>query len=137
MRLLLDTHVIVWAASDAGQLDPRVARLLADHRNELWMSAISAWELAMLSERGRIDLRPDAERWIAAAVAGLGLREAPLTLTMALESRRLSILTNDPADRFIVATALVEECALVTADAALRRVPGLRVVFCQRRKRRV
>ena len=58
MRLLLDTHVIVWAASDAGQLDPRVARLLADHRNELWMSAISAWELAMLSERGRIDLRP-------------------------------------------------------------------------------
>ena len=110
MRLLLDTHVIVWAASDAGQLHPCVARLLADHRNELWMAKISAWELAMLSERGcRIDLRPDAERWIAAAVAGLGLREAPLTLTMALESRRLSILTNDPADRFIVATARREQ----------------------------
>jgi PIN domain nuclease of toxin-antitoxin system len=136
VRLLLDTHVIVWAASGADGLDRRVTALLTDARHELWMSAVSAWELAMLSERGRIDLRPDTERWLASAIAGLGLKEAPLTSAISLESRRLSVPTEDPADRFIVATARVHECALVTADADLRRVAGLRVVFCQRPKRR-
>jgi PIN domain nuclease of toxin-antitoxin system len=136
MRLLLDTHVIVWAASGAESLDRRSATLLTDARNELWMSSVSAWELAMLSERGRIDVRPDPERWLAAAVGGLALREAPLTSTIAFESRRLSVPTEDPADRFIAATARVHECALVTADAALRRLPGVRVIFCQRQKRR-
>lgn len=136
MRLLLDTHVIVWAASGADALDRRVTALLTDARHELWMSAVSAWELAMLSERGRVDLRPDVERWLTAAVAGLGLNEAPLTSAIAFESRRLSVPTEDPADRFIAATARVHECALVTADAALRRVSGLRVIFCQRPKRR-
>lgn len=136
MRLLLDTHIIVWAASGGGAFEPRVAALLADTRHELWMSAVSTWELAMLAERGRLELRPDPERWIAAAVAGLGLREAPLTSAIAIESLRLSLPTRDPADRFIAATAAVHECSLVTADAALRRVAGVRVVFCRPPKRR-
>jgi PIN domain nuclease of toxin-antitoxin system len=136
MRLLLDTHIIVWAASGVDALEPRVAAILSDTRHELWMSAVSAWELAMLTEQGRLELRPDPERWIGAAAAGLGLREAPLTSAIALESRRLSLPTRDPADRFIAATAVVHECSLVTADKALRRVPGVRVVFCQPPKRR-
>jgi PIN domain nuclease of toxin-antitoxin system len=136
MRLLLDTHIIVWAASGVDAFEPRVATLLTDTRHELWMSAVSAWELAMLAERGRLELRPDPERWIAAAVAGLGLREAPLTAAIALESCRLSLPTRDPADRFIAATAAVHECSLVTADLALRGVSGVRVVFCRPLKRR-
>ena len=136
MRLLLDTHIIVWAASGVDAFEPRVAALLTDTRHELWMSAVSAWELAMLAERGRLELRPDAERWIAAAVAGLGLREAPVTSAIALESRRLLLHTKDPADRFIVATAAAHDCSLVTADVALRRVSGVRVVFCRPPKRR-
>jgi len=135
MRLLLDTHVIIWAASAADGLDRRVAALLTDPRNELRMSAVSVWELAMLSERGRIHLRPDPERWIAGAVVGLGLKEAPLTSAIALDSRRLSLPTEDPADRFIAATARMHECALVTADAALRRISGVRVVRCRPPKR--
>lgn len=136
MRLLLDTHIIVWAASGAGTFDHRVTALLSDPGNELWMSAVSAWELAMLSERGRVTLRPDPERWLAAAVAGLGLRDAPLTSAIAMESIRLAVPTKDPADRFIAATANALDCALVTADAALRRVPGVRVVFCKPPQRR-
>lgn len=131
MRLLLDTHIIVWAASGATGFDARVARLLTDTRNELWVSAVSAWELGMLAETGRLELRPDPERWIAAAVESLGLREAPLTSAIALESRRLRVSSRDPADRFIAATASVHDCSLVTADRALRRIPGVRVVFCR------
>jgi PIN domain nuclease of toxin-antitoxin system len=59
----------------------------------------------MLAERGGLELRPDPEQWIAAAVAGLGLHEAPVTSAIALESCRVSLPTKDPADRFIAATA--------------------------------
>jgi PIN domain nuclease of toxin-antitoxin system len=135
MRLLLDTHVIVWATAQVERLDLRVAGLLSDARNELWMSSVSAWELALLSERGRLVLQPDADRWLEAAMSGLRLHEAPLTNAIALESRRLAVATNDPADRFIAATARAHECALVTADATLRRIPGQRVVFCRTRRR--
>ena len=74
------------AASGVDAFEPRVAALLTDTRHELWMSTVSAWELAMLAERGGLELRPDPEQWIAAAVAGLGLHEAPVTSAIALES---------------------------------------------------
>ena len=136
VRLLLDTHVIVWAAAEAERLGPRVASLLTDSRNELWISAVSAWELALLAGRGRLTLRPDTGRWLESAVAGLGLHEAPLTSAIALESRHLAVSTEDPADRFIAATARAHGCTLVTADAALSRIPGQRVVFCRPARRR-
>ena len=138
MRLLLDTHVIVWAAADEGRLDPRTAKLLRNPKNELWISAVSAWELAMLAERGRLTLLPDAGRWLEAAVAGLGLHEAALTSAIALESRQLDVPTEDPTDRFIAATARAHGCTLVTADEALAHIPGQRVLRCRpvRRLRR-
>lgn len=136
MRLLLDTHVIVWAAGDVQKLSARVARLLTDPANELWVSAVSAWELALLAERGRVTLLPDVGRWLESATAELGLHEAPLTSTTALDSRRLAVPTQDPADRFIAATARAHDCALVTADAALRRIPGQRVIWFRAKRSR-
>jgi PIN domain nuclease of toxin-antitoxin system len=135
VRLLLDTHVIVWAAGEAGRFDRRVARALTDPRNELWMSPVSAWELALLCERRRLALRPDVGRWLERATEGLGLREAPLTSAIALESRRLDVGTEDPADRFIAATARAYDCTLVTADTALRRIAGQTVLFCRTPRR--
>ena len=131
MRLLLDTHVIVWAAGRPDLLAPRVSRALSDTRNELWISAVSAWELALLCERGRLVLRPDADRWLERAISTLGLREAPLTRAIALESRRLEVRTQDPADRFIAATARALDSTLVTADAALRVIRDQPVLFCR------
>lgn len=129
MRLLLDTHILVWAAADPGRLTPAIAKAIAAPENELWFSPISAWELALLAERGRISLAPDAVRWTEAASASLGLREAPLNLSVAFESRRLAVPTADPADRFIAATARVYDCILVTGDAALQRVRGQPVLY--------
>ena len=129
MRLLLDTHILVWAVADPGRLIRAVAEAITAPENELWFSPISAWELALLAERDRISLSPDAERWTEAAVASLGLREASLNLPVVFESRRLAVPTADPADRFIAATARVYDCTLVTADAVLRRVRGLPVLY--------
>lgn len=136
MRLLLDTHVIIWAAADVDRIDARVAKLLADTDNELWMSSVSAWELALLAERGRVSLVPDVGQWLDAVVSSLGLHQAPLTSAIALESRRLVVPTEDPADRFIAATARAHDCTLVTADRNLSKIPGQRVVRCRRTKRR-
>lgn len=132
MRLLLDTHILVWAVADPERLDPAVGEAIGDPENELWFSPISAWELALLVERGRLTLSPDAIRWMEAAGASLGLREAPLNLAVAFESRRIEVPTGDPADRFIAATARVYDCTLVTADAALRRARGQPVLYNRR-----
>jgi len=129
MRLLLDTHILVWAVADPSRLEPRISGTIADAQHELWLSPISAWEIALLAERGRLTLSPDVGRWTEEAVAQLALREAPLTLSVALESRRLDVPTSDPADRFIAATARVYDCTLVTADPDLKGVDGLPVLF--------
>lgn len=116
MKLLLDTHIWLWSLSDPARLGKRVLRELNDPANELWLSPISTWEALTLNAKGRIELPEDLGRWVTRATAML--REAPLTHEIALAARRLP-LHNDPADRFLAATAQVLQLTLVTADAKL------------------
>lgn len=118
MRLLLDTHIWVWSLSAPERLSRRVARLLADTKNELWLSPISVWEVLVLNERKRVTLRPTANEWIARATERL--REAPLTTEIAVRSRTIELSHQDPADRFIAATADVLDLRLVTSDERLQ-----------------
>lgn len=117
MRLLLDTHIWLWSLNEPQRLGRRVLLELKNPTNELWLSPISTWEALTLSAKGRIQLPQDLALWVAQATAPL--REAPLTHEIALASRQLSPLHNDPADRFLVATAQVLHLTLVTADANL------------------
>jgi PIN domain nuclease of toxin-antitoxin system len=116
LKLLLDTHIWLWSLSDPARLGKRVLRELNDPANELWLSPISTWEALTLNAKGRIELPEDLGRWVTRATAML--REAPLTHEIALAARRLP-LHNDPADRFLAATAQVLQLTLVTADAKL------------------
>ncbi len=97
----------------------RVARELRAPANELWLSPLSIWELVLLADRGRVRLDRGVEAWIAQADLAAPTREAPLTREIALESRRLDLPHEDPADRFIAATARVMGLTLVTADERL------------------
>lgn len=115
--MILDTHTLLWMDRN----DPALGAN-ARHRIEVtWragsaaVSAISFWEVAMLAERGRIVLPVPAERWRADWLQA-GLVEIPLDGRLALRSCRLANLHRDPADRFIVATALDRNVPLVTAD---------------------
>ncbi|KAA0253190.1 MAG: type II toxin-antitoxin system VapC family toxin [Acidobacteria bacterium] len=126
MKLLLDTHIWIWSVADPKRLSRRVASALRSGRNELWLSPISVWEVLVLVEKGT--LRPDrpAEEWVKAALEAPGtLRDAPLTREVAVQSRRIALPHEDPADRFIAATALVHGLTLVTADERLLAVRGL------------
>ena len=128
MRLLLDTHIWLWGLLDPSRLGRRTAAALDDPDNELWLSPISIWETLMLAERRRVVLQPDPERWVRACLERLPLREAPLNAEVAMASRALRIPSDDPADRFLAATARVYELTLVTADSRLRRIPRVTVL---------
>ena len=118
--IVLDTHVLVWADTDDRKLG-RKARASIDR---LWktgrvaVAAISFWEVGLLQARRRLALPVSVREWRDAVLAA-GAIELPLDGTIALRALDLSGLHDDPADRFIVATALVHGAALMTADDRL------------------
>lgn len=128
MRLLLDTHIWLWSLLDPERLGPKTARLIEDPDEEKWLSPITIWETLMLAERRRVSLEPDAHEWVRAQLGRLPVSEAPLTTEVAIESRRLKVASDDPADRFLAATARVYDLTLVTADARLHRIAGVAVL---------
>ena len=117
MKLLLDTHIWLWSLHNPGQLGKRVLHELRSPDNELWLSPISTWEALTLNAKGKIELPVDIVRWVAQATSPL--REAPLTHEIALAARQLAFAHNDPADRFLAATAQILGLTLVTADVKL------------------
>jgi len=119
VKLLLDTHVWLWTLTDPDRLGRRARAAVARATTELWLSPISVWELLVLAERGRVKLDDEPGRWAREALERSPVREATLTSEVAIQSREIAPSHGDPADRFIMATALVYELTLVTADEAL------------------
>ncbi len=84
--------------------------------NELWLSPVSVWEALLLAERGRVTLAAPPAEWVRQMVQALPRREAALTHDLAVMSRQLKLPHQDPADRFLAATACVMGPTLVTSD---------------------
>ena len=118
MKLLLDTHVWLWSLTDPDRLGRRAKSALGRSR-DLWLSPVSVWELLVLAERGRVRLDDEPRRWVREALKQSPLQEAPFVTEVAFQSREMALPHQDPADRFIVATALVYELTLMTADEVL------------------
>ena len=128
MKLLLDTHIWVWGALTPERLSARVARELTRPENEIWLSAVSVWELRLLHDKGRVKLLPDAVTWINDNLSRLKIREAPFTFEVALAISSLKLPHNDPADGFIAATAKIFGLTLVTADEQLAALTDIAVL---------
>ena len=130
MNLLLDTHIWLWSHAEPERLTKRVSAALADDRNQLWLSPISIWEFRLLAERGRVRVRegstpPD---WVEAALSRVPMHDEPLSREVAIRSRSVRLEHEDPADRFLAATADVYELTLVTADDRMLRGKGFRTL---------
>ena len=117
MKLLLDTHIWIWSLAEPKRLSRSVHRELIDTNNELWLSPVSIWEVLLLHAKGRIKLPGSLGEWIARATSVL--REAPLTHEIVVVAHELALSHQDPADRFLAATASVLGLTLVTADQRL------------------
>ncbi|MEK7474892.1 MAG: type II toxin-antitoxin system VapC family toxin [Candidatus Coatesbacteria bacterium] len=125
MTLLLDTHVWIWSLLDPGRLGAKTTRLLEDRGNELWLSPISVWECLVLAGKGRLAIEQDPGEWVEEALRRAPMKEAPLTHEIALDSRRVDLPHQDPADRLLAATARVMGLKLVTADDRLIKSPAV------------
>ncbi|MBV8776864.1 MAG: type II toxin-antitoxin system VapC family toxin [Alphaproteobacteria bacterium] len=117
--LLLDTHVWVWMMGGERILKAPVRELIDEAvvSSRLRLSAISLWEIALLTARGRLDLGKPTDTWMAESLADPGPIVEPLSPTIAVESCYLpGRFHSDPADRIIVATARVVGATLLTRD---------------------
>jgi PIN domain nuclease of toxin-antitoxin system len=123
--ILLDTHVLLWLDREDPALGPTSRELIRTAWGEgsAAVCAITFWEVAMLALRGRIDLRQSPESWRLEWLQA-GLEEIALDGALAVAATALVDFHPDPADRFIVATALAQSSTLVTADQAILAWPG-------------
>ena len=121
MRLLLDTHIWQWSLASPARLGRKLLAALGRRETRIWLSPVSVWELLVLAERGRIRLGREPRQWIRTALGNTPASEAPLTYEVALRSREVLTSHQDPTDRFLVATALVYDLTLATADEDLIR----------------
>jgi PIN domain nuclease of toxin-antitoxin system len=116
LKLLLDTHIWLWSVLEPERLGKRVRLVLASPEHELRLSVVSIWEALLLHKKKRVYLGPDPVRWMRLATRSS--QEVPLTQDIVVAAHELE-LHNDPADRFLAATAMVLDLTLVTADARL------------------
>ena len=124
MRLLLDTHLLLWLAADASQrLSAEAIRLAADPANELVFSAASLWEIAIKQARGRSDFQVDPHAFRRNLLLN-GYAEMPVTSEHAVAVADLPPLHKDPFDRILIAQSIVEGLTLVTADPMVAKYPA-------------
>jgi PIN domain nuclease of toxin-antitoxin system len=118
--IVLDTHVLLWLDRNDDTLGPhaRAAIETAWRKDAVAVSAVSFWEAATLHRAGRIALPVAADRWRSELLAA-GIQEIPVDGHIGIVATELTNLHRDPADRFIIATALRHDAELITADAAI------------------
>lgn len=124
VRLLLDTHVWIWAFEGGKALGSKCIRALRNPANERFISPVSTLEIARLLDGGRMTLACPLKQWIETSLADLRLDTLPLEHASAMEAYQLSSEFHaDPADRMLVATARIHRCCLVTADDRILKYP--------------
>lgn len=130
--ILLDTHVWVWWLGIPEQLTVRARERIdaAVEAGRVLVSAISAWEVALLVKKGRLELSMEVEPWLDRCEALPFLEFVPVDPRIAMRSVQLpEPLHDDPADRIIVATALALGTRLVTRDTKLHAYPGIETIW--------
>ena len=123
MKLLLDTHLLLWAAGMPGHLSTEAAALIEDTENELFFSAASLWEIAIKHGLGRENFRVNA-RLLRRGLLDNGYSELPIGSEHAVAIDSLPPIHKDPFDRMLVAQAIVEGITLLTADMMVAQYPG-------------
>ena len=123
MKLLLDTHLLLWAASEPDRLPEAAATAIADEGNELYFSAASIWEMVIKGGLGREDFEVDANL-LRRGLVDNGYAELAIASSHAIAVSALPSLHKDPFDRMLVAQATAEGIELITSDERLAAYPG-------------
>jgi PIN domain nuclease of toxin-antitoxin system len=123
MKILLDTHILLWAAGQPERLSTRARALLSDTQNALLFSPASLWEIAIKRELGRRDFEADP-RVLRRGLLDNGYEEIAIRSEHAVAVNDLPPIHKDPFDRMLIAQATIEGITLVTSDRLIARYPG-------------
>ena len=123
MKLLLDTHLLLWAAGEPKRLSKQARTLIDNPDNELLFSAASLWEVAIKRWLGREDFKVDA-RLLRRGLLDNGYSELPIISDHVVAAESLPPIHKDPFDRVLVAQATVEGVTLLTIDSLVAQYPG-------------
>jgi PIN domain nuclease of toxin-antitoxin system len=115
-KLLLDTHILLWSLLEPERLVDKVTVELENPGNEIWISPITTWEIIILAEKGRVELDDEPVAWMENVLNSMPFQQATVNHEVAMQSRLIKLPHQDPADRFIAASAVVYDLILVTAD---------------------
>lgn len=123
MRLLLDTHLLIWTAGFSSRLSPTARELIEDRSNTLHFSSASIWEITIKAAKGLQDFQVDpAAIWLG--LLANAYVEVPVSSRHSIAVRDLPAIHKDPFDRILLAQAQVEELTLLTIDSQIARYPG-------------
>ena len=123
MKLLLDTHLLLWVAGEPNRLSTTACRLIENTDNELLFSAASLWEIAIKRGLDREDFKVDA-RVLRRGLLDNGYGELPILSDHVVAIENLPLIHKDPFDRVLVAQAMVEGIILLTTDSLVAQYPG-------------
>jgi len=123
MKLLLDTHLLLWAAGEPKKLSPKVRRLIDDAQNELLFSVASLWEVAIKRGLGRVDFHVDTQL-LRRGLLDNGYSELPIISDHVVATESLPPIHKDPFDRVLLAQDTVEGITLLTTDSVVAQYPG-------------
>jgi PIN domain nuclease of toxin-antitoxin system len=118
-KLLLDTHILLWSLLEPERLSDNVTGEMENPVNEIWISPITTWEIIILAEKGRVELNDEPVVWMQKVLSSMPFKQATLNHEVAMQSRLIGLPHQDPADRFIAASAAVYDLIPVTADQYL------------------
>lgn len=127
MRLLLDSHAVIWYVDQDHLLSPDAHRAISEPSNDLLLSAATVWEIAIKVGRSKLSLSMPYDQWMNRAIADLGLTLLPITVDYANQQAGLPDIHRDPFDRLIAAQAKSENIQVISADAIFDRYGVIRV----------
>lgn len=119
MNFLLDTHVWIWSLTASLKLNLQTQQALNDLENNFYLSPITVWETILLIEKQKLPVNLPGPDWVRQSLGQFFVIEAPLTNAVAIRSRQVDLPHQDPANRFIAATAIEYNLTLMTADQNL------------------
>jgi len=128
VKLLLDTSAFLWFQADSPHLSLIARAHILDSANEVYLSAVSVWEIARKFAQGGISLPSHPSKLIPAVRENSGIASLPLTEADALAAEKLQMFHKDPFDRLLIAQALMGGLAIVTCDRAFEPYP-VRIVW--------
>lgn len=121
MKYLLDTHTFLWWNMDDPQLSSIAKEIIADGSNEIFLSAASAWEIAIKTARGRLTLPEDPAHYVASRVSLHNFQALPVQIHHATQVYKLPPHHADPFDRLLIAQSQIEVMPLLSVDADMRK----------------